>query len=478
LAVIGQAPAALVPARVFSARPGSWSDVGWGSLAIASAFGLALWMSGFTIDDALISVRYARHLAEGEGYRFNTDGPCTDGVTPLPWPFLLAPFAHAPALVVLARARALGLGTWIAAAGGWGIAVGRSPAPIQAKLAAMALLAACLPVAAHAVSGMETGVAISLATAAVIANNPWTCCTLAGLAASLRPEMAVWSVVLAVALGPVRRAIPHALIAATPFIACAVVRVVAFGRAAPLAVLAKPSDLAHGLVYASASAIVSIGPIVVFAPLALRREWDRSTAIVLAGVAHFAAIVAVGGDWMPYARLAAPVIPSLLYAFVLASPRMSRRFGLVRVALAMGIAVYVLVHAAPAGRHVESHAAALVKAARPELAGVRRIAALDVGWPTAASEASIVDLAGLTDPEIAALPGGHTSKRIDAAFLLARDPDVLLLYWRRIDGERVYWREVEARLASSELIGRHYEARAFLPSYGEDDAGYTVFERR
>jgi hypothetical protein len=37
---------------------------------------------------------------------------------------------------------------------------------------------------------------------------------------------------------------------------------------------------------------------------------------------------------------------------------------------------------------------------------------------------------------------------------------------------------VEARLASSELIARHYEARANLPSYGEDDAGYAVLKKR
>ena len=89
---------------------------------MAAALGLALWMRGFTIDDALISVRYARHLASGVGYRFNAGGPSTDGVTPLPWPFVLAPFAHAPALVVLGpregdRARRLARG----AAAGWGV---------------------------------------------------------------------------------------------------------------------------------------------------------------------------------------------------------------------------------------------------------------------------------------------------------------------------------------------------------------------
>ena len=183
---------------------------------------------------------------------------------------------------------------------------------------------------------------------------------------------------------------------------------------------------------------------------------------------------------MPYARLAAPIVPSLLYAFVLAARRACHACAAIRVGWRSSVAAaYVLVRAAP-GRacHVESHVEALVRAARPVLDGAQRVAALDVGWPTAATEAAIIDLAGLTDPEIAALPGGHTSKHVDAAMLLARDPDVILLYFRRVDGAKVYWREVEARLASSELIARHYEARAVLPSYGEDDAGYAVLKRR
>ena len=56
--------------------------------AVATLSALAMW--GFTVDDALISIRYARHLADGVGYRFNPAGPSTDGVTPLPWPFLIA----------------------------------------------------------------------------------------------------------------------------------------------------------------------------------------------------------------------------------------------------------------------------------------------------------------------------------------------------------------------------------------------------
>ena len=48
---------------------------------------------------------------------------------------------------------------------------------------------------------------------------------------------------------------------------------------------------------------------------------------------------------------------------------------------------------------------ALVAAAAPHLASASRVACIDVGWLTAAApHAAIVDLAGITDPEIAALP--------------------------------------------------------------------------
>src|SRR5205823_510293 len=129
----------------------------WAALGVAAALVPALWMWDFTIDDALISIRYARHVAEGAGYRFNVGEPSTDGVTPLPWPFVIAPLARGDVLDVLARVKLLGLGAWLAAAAAWGIAVGRAPAAAWVKGIAMSALAVCVPVAAHAVSGMETG---------------------------------------------------------------------------------------------------------------------------------------------------------------------------------------------------------------------------------------------------------------------------------------------------------------------------------
>jgi hypothetical protein len=115
------------------------------------------------------------------------------------------------------------------------------------------------------------------------------------------------------------------------------------------------------------------------------------------------------------------------------------------------------------------------------------VAALDIGWVSAATEADIIDLAGLTDPTIASLPGGHTSKRIDAAMLLDRDPDVLLLYAVVGDGQTrptdirswrssIFPRVVEARLAASDLVGERFTPRDFLP-LGKTGAGYFLLER-
>ncbi len=436
-----------------------------------AAVAIPLWMRGFEVDDALISIRYARHVAEGVGYRFNAHGPVTDGVTPLPWPYLVAPLARGvDPLEALDRVKLASLVVWLAAVAAWGSAVWRARAPAFAKVAAIALLAACVPLGAHAMSGMETALATSLATLGAIAPGEWTACALVGLAASLRPEMAAWAVVLAALAGPPRRATPRVLVAVAPFTACVAARLAVFGHAAPLAVLAKPSDAVHGVVYAIPAALVSLAPVAACAPVAIARARGRALALGVAGLAHFMAIVAVGGDWMPFARLAAPVAPSLLYAFVLASPHMARALLVARVALAAALGAYVLsLPAVRAGRAVEEHVRALVAGARPLCAPARVVAALDVGWPTAAcpSECEIVDLAGLTDPEIAALPGGHTSKRVDAAMLLARAPDVLLFH----EPPRV----VEARLLADPLVTDRYERRAFLP-YA--DGGYGVWTRK
>src|SRR5207237_2893172 len=105
--------------------------------------------------------------------------------------------------------------------------------------------------------------------------------------------------------------------AVAPAIAVALIRVAGFGRAAPLAVLAKPADLGQGLVYAGAALAACVVPVLVFAPFALRKERGPALAITLAALAHVLAVIAAGGDWMPYARLFAPIASGFVLAFVL-----------------------------------------------------------------------------------------------------------------------------------------------------------------
>jgi hypothetical protein len=99
------------------------------------------------------------------------------------------------------------------------------------------------------------------------------------------------------------------------------------------------------------------------------------------------------------------------------------------------------------------------------------------------SEETIIDLAGVTDPEVAALGGGHTSKRIDASFLLAHDPDVLVFYSDDLPatlaevGPEIFPRVVEARLARSELLAQKFEPAAFV-HLGTKGAGYVLFQRK
>jgi hypothetical protein len=456
------------------------------ALGLAAALPLAAWMWGFTVDDALISVRYARHLASGVGYRFNADGPMTDGVTPLPWAFLLAPFAHADALAVLARAKSLGLGAWLGAAAAWGGAIARVPAGAWVKATAFAVVGLSVPLAAYAVSGMETGLAIALATVAAISSSrPLLAASLAGSVATLRPEMAAWALVLALgfelARAPLRpsRLVFAALLAVGPFALCAIARAIAFGSPAPLSLLAKPSDLGHGAIYTGAAVVVSLSPLLVLSPVALLRGPRSALAIAAAGAAHFAAMIAVGGDWMPYARLAAPVVPSLAYAFVLVAPHARVAMTVARGTLTLSVGVALLVSGGTSGRTVGADRAALVTSAHPILADASRIAVLDIGWASAATEAHLVDLAGVTDPTFAVLPGGHTSKRIDGAMLGA--PDVILVYcldpgdlagWQRT----IFSRDVDFRLAHDDYVSEHYKARAFLP-LGAKGTGYVVLRR-
>lgn len=409
------------------------------ALGVALALGPALALFGFTVDDALIPARYASHLAQGLGYRFNADGPVTDGVTALGWAPLLAPLAFGGPLAALRAAKVLGLVAWVAASGLLAIAVDRvSDRP--ARFSALGLVVVSAPLAAWSVAGLETGLVTALACAAVsLRSLAWSRAGLAcaAVAAGLRPELVPWALVVAFAEGPgearagATRAWQRVLAVATPFLLVAVVRSFVFGRAAPLAQLAKPADFALGARYALACFLLT-GPVVLVAPRTFFRlaPWPR--ALVLSVFVHFAAVGFAGGDWMPLSRLVVPVLPSaVLGAAYLASAASERWSSALATAARLGLAfsaeAWVMLTVGPVAAQVGADRLAVIDDLRPALAKAHAVATLDIGWVGAATGATIVDLAGVTDPAIASLPGGHTSKRIPPSLLAAREIDTLVL---------------------------------------------------
>jgi hypothetical protein len=452
-------------------------------IGLFAAVPAVLAFRGFTVDDALVSARVAEHLAAGHGYRFNATGPVVDAVTPLGWANLLAAFGPASVLGMLARARLLGTVAWLAAAAVLGALAGRGRWE-RAVLVGALLLSA--PLGAWAGAGMETGVVTLLATLAIA--DVRLAALAAGAAAAWRPELLAWASVLAagtalLAGGTARERSGELAwrvgLALGPAFVIAWVRRTSFGSFAPLAVWAKPSDLAHGGVYALGAFLGTGLPVFCVAPRAIARADGRTRVLLAALASHFAALVLAGGDWMALYRLAVPVLPTA----ILAASRLARfstpRAVTLRGVAAAAVPLWVLVRVAWPGRQVLEHRLALIEAARPLLRGSRSIACLDVGWVGAATEAPLLDLAGITDPVVAHFTGGHTSKHLSNGLLENRGVDaaVLLLapgrapapHWQDSD----FARNVEARLAELPAL-ETFRRRGVLPLGGTDQVYLVV----
>ncbi|MFO0671840.1 MAG: hypothetical protein U0235_19825 [Polyangiaceae bacterium] len=309
---------------------------------------------------------------------------------------------------------------------------------------------------------------------------------LAALVPAFRPEMAAWAFVLASGASPSidRREIRARSSAQSrsarsrscrgPRRSCSARS--SSARPCRFLLLAKPSDLAHGLSQRVAAAgLAALGPVFAFACSPPRGPAVRARCLA-SGAAHLVAVALAGGDWMPHARLVAPIVPSLALGAVLVDARASALGRALRAPGALGLGAWLFGTEAPAGRRVVDERRVLAESARPLLASSRRVATVDIGWPSSVSEAAIVDLAGLTDPVVARLPGGHTSKRVDPALLLDRDPDALLFFARGTSpADAVYLHMVEARLAASDVIRSHYAPQAFVALGG--GTGYVVWKR-
>ncbi|MFI5308028.1 MAG: hypothetical protein ACHQ53_11775, partial [Polyangiales bacterium] len=257
-----------------------------------------------------------------------------------------------------------------------------------------------------------------------------------GLLAWLRPELALpCAVLLAHATlrhaRAGRRAVVLAMLGAASVIAF---RLASFGDWLPLAFRAKSGPLLHGLRYTLEGVVLASSLAgVVLCWLASRRGRSDDRALLWVALAHLAAVVLAGGDWMPGYRLLVPALP--IYAWLVGvgvTRGFARRPRLGSVVLLVALSIPALDLAT---RWPDLRASALVRErAAPLAAWLRanssRVAMVDVGFLGYASGVEVIDLAGLTDPVVARRPGGHLDKRIDPAYLRLRDPDAIVLHSR------------------------------------------------
>jgi hypothetical protein len=123
----------------------------------------------------------------------------------------------------------------------------------------------------------------------------------------------------------------------------------------------------------------------------------------------------------------------------------------VALALALALEIVTAVRVGPVARRVLAARRGLIDAARPRIEHLSSVATVDAGWVGACSDVHVIDLSGVTDPEVAALAGGHTSKKVSLGLLLERRASGVLLW---LDADQQPRRAVEKRLAQ-EMAGAY-----------------------
>lgn len=421
-----------------------WSRVGLGVATSTAVLVVGLCAWPYTVDDAFIVARFAQNLALGRGYGLNP-GQHADGVTGPAWllPGVLATWMGVDPVVA---AKIIGLVCGVTAAL-WVMNEQRQRALGSAYAPFAALVLACQPsLGGNCSAGLETGaatLALSIATCATLARpnpEPVRLGAAIALMAWLRPELAVVCLVLLAALSS-RRGWPGTWPALGLSLAGAG-SIVAFrwlfsGQVIPLAWSAKAGTLGDGVDYSRRALwiVTGLGGIpLAIAGARLGQRRDRVRAWIV--LAHVAAVTLAGGDWMPGFRLFVPVLPqyaALTSVGFVAGWRRGRTW--VRAAaLACAFAACALPLLDLALRIPEWRAAGDSRervgstiAARLR-AETQRVALVDVGYLGYASGREVIDLAGITEPAVAALPGGHLSKHVPPDWLRERAPDALLLH--------------------------------------------------
>ncbi len=424
-------------------------------LAVGGAAFLLLAASffGYTVDDAYISLRYARNWAEGHGPVWNPgESPPVEGYSDFLWVCLMALFERFIPAWAATATKVAGLLCGLAClpvVAGLARSFGTGPLGTSA---AVALLAASPTFAFWSVAGLETpafALALLGGVLCLRVRQPWYPVVLA-VAALLRPEGAgffallwLWRLV-ADAAGAggrpaVRKALRDGLIFAALYLPFLAWRFVTYSSLVPNTVFAKFAPMA-GVRYFLWD-FVQYFPLQCLATLAVFMlpgttrvaRLDR-VPLVLLPAAMAASLVSCRPAMGYYFRFLWPVIPLCFIATGLCLEALERRFRRVPALLVLGaLLLYPLLGIGAIRSTVRAQGTILDRAHRPLGVFVREayppgtvLALSDCGLVPYVSEARILDLWGLNDRTIA-------RRGFDAVEVLDRKPDLIALVSRDAD---------------------------------------------
>ncbi len=423
----------------------------------ALALAHALIFVGYIVDDAFISFRYARNVAQGLGLVYNAGEP-VEGYTNFLWVVLAAlgfVLQVKPSLLM----PAVGLGChlsliWAVLRYGHQLAQRENTTRVWSGVPATLIVGASTGAAFYAVTGLETpcySLLVTLGAMAVVQGRPRAFALWTAMAFLTRPEAAITGIAGTALLGfrafksepgsEQRSGLPWALgifsVALVPYLAF---KWAYFGTLFPNTLFAKTPNLGSGLLYAGKACLPAAG-IILVAVLPLRsgqmtpeRRW-----LLLLWAAQVLGVVAEGGDWMPANRFFVPYMPLLALAvdghLVRAIGRESGQHWARRAFCLISVFVYAVVQI-PDSMSLstraqntmaldENRAAVALRLSRQ---GVKRVAAHDIGlMGYLLPDVRVIDLGGLVDPHIAKSPGGYGTKQPGFDYLERMAPDRILI---------------------------------------------------
>jgi hypothetical protein len=457
-----------------------WSFVGVVVIAMAVMYVMAAQAETFTIqgrrvatltDDAYISMRYARHLADGHGLVWNIGEAPIEGFTNFLWvawiAFLIKLFGD-PSYAMIASAAAFHV---ISVVLFYRLLTARYKAHWLPTCSATLLLAAWEPIRTQVFVALEAPLLLCLFVAALyLVSSSSTTTRIAGaLAAGLLPLIrpdGLFLTLLVTALyvgtegrrglaANLRRHASALACLAGPLVLLTVGRIVYFGDALPntyyLKIVGRPDRIHYGLDYVvrflnSFYGSILLLPFLVFTII----ERTVISLIAAVGIVGILAYVAYqGGDLFDWWRFMIPLLPLFLLLFALLASKCLRQ-STWRVVPFLGVALCVALVVIGVRREYDlvttgylflKPSAEMVDNTRMGLAlrAVCSSQALTADfWAGATpyfSELRSIDMLGRSDKVIARRPAsvargvpGHD--KFDFDYVLGRKPDVILSTFR------------------------------------------------